>query len=149
MVGPITESRSIIDPIYGSSLHDRPAISVGPNSTLTHSEFFDPLLDLMLAAPRAGVCLDDPVLSISLAVLSDASSLVQMGTHQQGYFRRSSHSDLTGLDKRQEADGFFLVLSGVPQRVIAPLPSRPITRSMSGTLGSLSHSFSCQSSYGM
>ncbi|KAL2553437.1 hypothetical protein Fot_07056 [Forsythia ovata] len=49
-----TESRSVIDPVYGSSLHDRPAISVGPTSTLAHSEFFDPLLDHMLAAPRAG-----------------------------------------------------------------------------------------------
>ncbi|KAL2493674.1 Uncharacterized protein Fot_37431 [Forsythia ovata] len=48
------ESRSVIDPVYGSSLHDRPAISVGPTSTLAHSEFFDPLLDHMLAAPRAG-----------------------------------------------------------------------------------------------
>ncbi|KAL2538298.1 hypothetical protein Fot_19689 [Forsythia ovata] len=47
------ESRSVIDPVYGSSLHDRPAISVGPTSTLAHSEFFDPLLDHMLAAPRA------------------------------------------------------------------------------------------------
>ncbi|KAL2487045.1 DUF4283 domain-containing protein [Abeliophyllum distichum] len=60
MVGPITESCSIIDPVYGSSLHDRLAISVGPNSTYVHSEFFDPLLELMLAAPRAGVYLDDP-----------------------------------------------------------------------------------------
>ncbi|KAL2514637.1 hypothetical protein Fot_28608 [Forsythia ovata] len=49
------ESRSVIDPVYGSSLHDRLAISVGPTSTLAHSEFFDPLLDHMLAAPRAGV----------------------------------------------------------------------------------------------
>ncbi|KAL2520508.1 hypothetical protein Fot_24431 [Forsythia ovata] len=49
------ESRSVIDPVYGSSLHDRPAISVGPTSTLAHSEFFDPLLDHMLAAPRAGI----------------------------------------------------------------------------------------------
>ncbi|KAL2545605.1 Uncharacterized protein Fot_14838 [Forsythia ovata] len=49
------ESRSVIDPVYGSSLHDRPAISVGPTSTLAHSEFFDPLLDHMLAAPRAGM----------------------------------------------------------------------------------------------
>ncbi|KAL2515702.1 Uncharacterized protein Fot_29673 [Forsythia ovata] len=48
------ESRSVIDPVYGSSLHDRPAISLGPTSTLAHSEFFDPLLDHMLAAPRAG-----------------------------------------------------------------------------------------------
>ncbi|KAL2489143.1 hypothetical protein Fot_42435 [Forsythia ovata] len=55
------ESRSVIDPDYGSSLHDRPAISVGPTSTLAHSEFFDPLLDHMLAAPRAGVCLDDTI----------------------------------------------------------------------------------------
>ncbi|KAL2505564.1 Uncharacterized protein Adt_21185 [Abeliophyllum distichum] len=107
-VGPITESRSIIDHVYGSSLHDRPAISVGPTSTLAHSEFFDHLLDVMLAAPRAGACLDNPVdfthveafiPSISSAVLSDASSPVQMGTHQQGHFRRSSHGDLTGLDK--------------------------------------------------
>ncbi|KAL2549676.1 hypothetical protein Fot_11206 [Forsythia ovata] len=49
------ESRSVIDPVYGSSLHDRPAISVGPTSTLAHSEFFDPLLDHMLATPRAGM----------------------------------------------------------------------------------------------
>ncbi|KAL2529823.1 Uncharacterized protein Fot_22424 [Forsythia ovata] len=49
------ESRSVIDPFYGSSLHDRPAISVGPTSTLAHSEFFDPLLDHMLAAPRGGM----------------------------------------------------------------------------------------------
>ncbi|KAL2537964.1 Uncharacterized protein Fot_19355 [Forsythia ovata] len=55
------ESRSVIDPVYGSSLHDRPAISVGPTSTLAHSEFFDPLLDHMIAAPRAGVCLDDTI----------------------------------------------------------------------------------------
>ncbi|KAL2508618.1 Uncharacterized protein Fot_32265 [Forsythia ovata] len=47
------ELRSVIDPVYGSSLHDRLAISVGPTSTLAHSEFFDPLLDHMLAAPRA------------------------------------------------------------------------------------------------
>ncbi|KAL2462036.1 Uncharacterized protein Adt_45456 [Abeliophyllum distichum] len=105
-VGPITESRSIIDPVYGSSLHDRRAISVGPISTLAHSEFFDPLLDLMLSAPRAGVFLDDSVdfihveasiPSISSVVLSNASSPVQMGTHQQGRFCRSSHGDLTVL----------------------------------------------------
>ncbi|KAL2501227.1 hypothetical protein Fot_35075 [Forsythia ovata] len=53
-VGHYAESRSVIDPVYSSSLHDRPAISVGPTSTLAHSEFFDPLLDHMLAAPRAG-----------------------------------------------------------------------------------------------
>ncbi|KAL2491487.1 Endonuclease/exonuclease/phosphatase superfamily [Abeliophyllum distichum] len=140
-VGPITESRSIIDPIYGSSLHDRPSISVGPTSTLAHSDFFDPLLDLMLVALRAGVFLDDPVdfthfetsiLYISSTVLSDTSSPVQMGTHKQGHFRRSLYSDMTGLDKRQGVDGFFSVLSGVPQRVIAPLSSRPIICSMSG-----------------
>ncbi|KAL2488728.1 hypothetical protein Fot_42020 [Forsythia ovata] len=53
-VGHYIESRLVIDPVYGSSLHDRPAISMGPTSTLAHSEFFDPLLDHMLAAPRAG-----------------------------------------------------------------------------------------------
>ncbi|KAL2538992.1 Uncharacterized protein Fot_20383 [Forsythia ovata] len=53
-VGHYAESRSVIDHVYGSSLHDRPAISVGPTSTLAHSEFFDPLLDHMLVAPRAG-----------------------------------------------------------------------------------------------
>ncbi|KAL2553347.1 hypothetical protein Fot_06966 [Forsythia ovata] len=53
-VGHYDESHSVIDPVYGSSLHDRPAISVGPTSTLAHSEFFDPLLDQMLAAPRDG-----------------------------------------------------------------------------------------------
>ncbi|KAL2559182.1 hypothetical protein Fot_03921 [Forsythia ovata] len=53
-VGHYAESRSVIDPVYGSSLHDRPVISVGPTSILAHSEFFDPLLDHMLAAPRAG-----------------------------------------------------------------------------------------------
>ncbi|KAL2537850.1 hypothetical protein Fot_19241 [Forsythia ovata] len=53
-VGHYAESRSVIDPIYGSSLHDRPAISVGPTSTLVHSEFFDLLLDHMLATPRVG-----------------------------------------------------------------------------------------------
>ncbi|KAL2465834.1 RNase H domain-containing protein [Abeliophyllum distichum] len=59
-----------------------------------------------------------------------------MGTHQQGHFRRSLYGDLTGLDKRQ-ADGFFSILSGVPQRVIAHLPSRLITRIMSGTIVSM------------
>ncbi|KAL2559076.1 hypothetical protein Fot_03815 [Forsythia ovata] len=54
-VGHYAESRSVIDPVYGSSLHDRPTISVGPTTTLAHSEFFDPLLDHMLAAPRAGL----------------------------------------------------------------------------------------------
>ncbi|KAL2528807.1 Uncharacterized protein Fot_21408 [Forsythia ovata] len=54
-VGHYAESRSVIDPVYGSSLHDRPVISVDPTSTLAHSEFFDPLLDHMLAAPRAGL----------------------------------------------------------------------------------------------
>ncbi|KAL2558778.1 hypothetical protein Fot_03517 [Forsythia ovata] len=102
VVDHYAESRSVIDPVYGSSLHDRPAISVGPTSTLAHSEFFDPLLDHMLAAPRTGVCLDDtidsnpdtsPLLdcrdnveasipSISSAVPSDTSCSVQMGTHQ-------------------------------------------------------------------
>ncbi|KAL2549058.1 Uncharacterized protein Fot_10588 [Forsythia ovata] len=52
-VGHYAESRSVIDPVYGSSLHDRPTISVGPTTALAHSEFFDPLLDHMLAAPRA------------------------------------------------------------------------------------------------
>ncbi|KAL2488681.1 hypothetical protein Fot_41973 [Forsythia ovata] len=54
-VGHYAESRSVIDPVYGSSLHDRPTISVGPTTSLAHSEFFDPLLDHMLAAPRAGI----------------------------------------------------------------------------------------------
>ncbi|KAL2493618.1 Peroxidase [Forsythia ovata] len=37
-VGHYTESRSVIDPVYGSSLHDRPTISMGPTTTLAHSE---------------------------------------------------------------------------------------------------------------
>ncbi|KAL2501119.1 DEAD-box ATP-dependent RNA helicase 56 [Forsythia ovata] len=53
-VGHYAESRSVIDPVYGSSLYDRLTISVGPTTTLAHSEFFDPLLDHMLATPRAG-----------------------------------------------------------------------------------------------
>ncbi|KAL2514661.1 Uncharacterized protein Fot_28632 [Forsythia ovata] len=60
-VGHYAESRSVIDPVYGSSLHDRPTISMGPTTTLAHSEFFDPLLDHMLAAPRVGVYLDDTI----------------------------------------------------------------------------------------
>ncbi|KAL2553572.1 Uncharacterized protein Fot_07191 [Forsythia ovata] len=46
-VGHYAESHSVIDPVYSSSLHDRPTISVGPTSTLAHSEFFDPLLGLL------------------------------------------------------------------------------------------------------
>ncbi|KAL2552601.1 hypothetical protein Fot_06220 [Forsythia ovata] len=37
-VGHYAESRSVIDLVYGSSLHDRPTISVGPTTTLAHSE---------------------------------------------------------------------------------------------------------------
>ncbi|KAL2538166.1 hypothetical protein Fot_19557 [Forsythia ovata] len=74
------ESRSVIDPVYGSSLHDRPAISVGPTSTLAHSEFFDPLLDHMLAAPRAG-CSRAGVSSYQLAGVS---------SYQRAFYSRTA-----------------------------------------------------------
>ncbi|KAL2453242.1 Uncharacterized protein Adt_49258 [Abeliophyllum distichum] len=127
-----------------TSEHVPPVASFLASKPVTTDTTCDPLLDHMMSVPREYPMLSEPVQPVFDPVphnhpdpnchenveVPDTASSIQLGSHQQGHFRRNSSEDLVGLGERHESDGFTTVqrkksLKGVD----IPRPSSRVTRS--------------------
>ncbi|KAL2475613.1 Uncharacterized protein Adt_36349 [Abeliophyllum distichum] len=154
---PLASSSSIpppVIPILPSEVHERPIPEHrSPVTTDMASKpviadtVFDPLLDHMMSLPREYPMLSEPVQpvfdpvphthpdpsdheNVEASITADTASSIQLGGHQQGYFRRNSSEDLVGLGERQESDGFTTVQRKKSSKgVDIPRPSKRVTRS--------------------